>query len=74
MPVFLVSGSGRRCRFHLFSQNLGVAANLIGWHASNLAGTGSVGKIAYFAGPRYTFSIGHGSRLFGEASPLRARR
>ena len=47
--------------------NLGVAANLIGWHASNLAGTGSVGKIAYFAGPRYTFSIGHGSRLFGEA-------
>jgi hypothetical protein len=50
-----------------FYRGLGIAANLTGQHASNLAGAGSVGKIAYLAGPRYTFSIRHGSRLFGEA-------
>ena len=50
-----------------FYRGWGVAANLTGQHASDLAGSGSVGKIVYLVGPRYTFSVRHGSRLFGEA-------
>ena len=49
---------------------LGLAANLTGQHASGLAGGGSIGKIDYLAGPRYTVSLlrrEHSPRVFGEA-------
>jgi hypothetical protein len=50
-----------------FYRGLGVAAMLTGQHASDLAGGASVGKIVYLVGPRYTLSLRHGSKLFGEA-------
>jgi hypothetical protein len=58
-----------------FWKGLGLAANLTGEHASNIANNVSLGKTAFMAGPRYTFNTSkytdsmtkkHRTELFGE--------
>jgi len=53
---FWLQGAGADAAF-TFYQGIGVAASLTGQHASDLAGGGSVSKIDYLFGPRYTFSV-----------------
>ncbi len=59
-----------------FWKGLGLAANLTGEHASNIQNGVSLGKIAYMAGPRYTYDMSrytdtytkkHSTHVFGEA-------
>jgi hypothetical protein len=40
-----------------FYKGLGIAANFTGEHASNVSPGVNFGKVAYMAGPRYTYSI-----------------
>ena len=59
-----------------FYRGLGVAANLTGGHASNIASGVDLDKVSYMMGPRYTYPFkswfGHdfgrhdGGRIFGE--------
>jgi hypothetical protein len=58
-----------------FYRGLGLAVNLTGEHASNITPGVNLGKVAYMAGPRYTFSTSrytsrllkeHGTYVFGE--------
>ena len=58
-------------------RGLGVAANLSGEHAANIAPGVDLSTVAFVAGPRYTFSttrwtsrvpeLRHGTSIFGEA-------
>ena len=58
-----------------FWKGLGIAANFTGEHALGIASNVSLGKVAFMAGPRYTFNTSrytdrafkkHRSELFGE--------
>ena len=58
-----------------FWNGLGIAANLTEEHASGISGNVSLGKVAFMAGPRYTFNTSrytdkafkkHRSEVFGE--------
>ena len=58
---------------YTFHKGLGIAMNLTGEHASNIANTGvNLGKITYLVGPRYTGKLDFGGvkrhygRVFGE--------
>jgi len=56
-----------------FSKGFGIATSLTGEHASNYASGISVSKIAYLAGPRYTYSAwtGHSGTAPGTADRAR---
>jgi hypothetical protein len=60
------SVSGAVSLFH----GLGIAANFTGEHASNIASGVDLSKLAFMAGPRYTWAArhdsGHGSGWLGE--------
>ena len=73
---FWFQGAAADAAFTFYS-GLGIAATLTGQTASNLRNKGSVSKISYLIGPRYTLDTSHamgneigalgGSTLFGEA-------
>ena len=73
-PSFWLKGGAADASVTLW-KGLGIAANFTGEHASGIASNVSLGKIAFMAGPRYTFNTSrytdralkkHRSELFGE--------
>ena len=73
-PGFWLKGASIDGSYRFYN-GLGIAANLTGEHASNIAANVSLGKLAYMFGPRYTVDASRytGGRarqhasLFGEA-------
>jgi hypothetical protein len=70
---FWLQGGGADAAWTLY-RGLGVAASITGQHASGLTGGGSLGKVDYVFGPRYTLHTSgrseprhFSSRIFGEA-------
>src|SRR5580693_8848128 len=72
---FWLQGGSADIAIPLF-RGLGVAANLTGEHTSNIGPGVDLNKLAFMAGPRYTFStsrwthrlpiLKHGTSIFGE--------